>query len=147
MAIRYATLDDLARLLHIEEQTFESDLIDEHHYKQFFQRNGDSVHILVDDSNPILGYILIFTQKGRLNAVIHSFAVLPEARGKGLGEELIEAACSTAKEMVCSGIVTHVRVDNYPAMRRYKKSGFKIIGAEADYYEDGCDSVKYHRKL
>lgn len=149
MSIQYATLKELPQLLHLEEQSFSSDLIEEHYFKSFLKKNGTSCHLLiwVNALDSVLGYILVLTPKNRINAVIHSFAVDPGSRGLGIGEMLLESACNTARLANKPAIVTHVRVDNPRAITRYKKSGFHIIGAEANYYEDGCDSVKYLRKL
>lgn len=151
MSIQYATLDHLSQLMHLEEQSFTSDLIDEHRFRQFLQKNGTSCHLFVASlevqPSTIVGYILVLTGKNMINAVIHSFAVNPVARGKGVGEALIDQGCVAARERNKPAIMTHVRVDSPHAIARYKKSGFHMIGAEANYYEDGCDSVKYLRKL
>lgn len=147
--LRLGTVADLKQLLEIEEQAFASDLIDAHYFVKFLTKNGTSCHLWVatnDSPYKVIGYILILTPKNRLNAVIHSFVVAKDEHGTGLGAILIDKGCEIAKSRNMN-IMTHVRVDNPHAIRRYKKSGFHIIGAEANYYEDGCDAVKYLRKL
>jgi ribosomal protein S18 acetylase RimI-like enzyme len=152
--IRLAIPDDLPQILRIEEQAFETDLIDEHTFKKYLKKNGTSCHLYVSDTEPphgvdplILGYILVFTSKGKHAAVIHSFAVGPNAFGKGIGADLLEKGSEVAKHAGHTALMTYIRVDNWPAIRRYKKSGFHIIGVQANYYEDGCDAVKYLRNL
>lgn len=147
MSVRYAEEYDIPELLKLEEESFTSDLIDEPTFKKFVKNNRTSNHMLIHGVGLIHGYILVLTRRHASRAIIHSFAVAVESRGLHVGTSLIEEACKIAKTAGYAHIMTHVRVDNPHAISRYKKSGFKIVGAADNYYEDGCDAVKYSRKL
>ncbi len=54
---------------------------------------------------------------------IHDLAVLPEARGQGVGEALIRAAEAEARKLGCGKMTLEVRSDN-PAQRLYRRTGF-----------------------
>ena len=54
---------------------------------------------------------------------IHDLAVIPEYRGKGIGERLINAVEEKAREMGCCKLTLEVREDN-PARRLYERTGF-----------------------
>lgn len=62
-----------------------------------------------------------FKAKKVLN--IHDLAVLPEARGKGVGEALLSAVEKKAKETDCCKVTLEVREDNR-ARNLYERSGF-----------------------
>lgn len=55
---------------------------------------------------------------------IHDIAVLPEARGLGIGAKLIQAVTTEAKKRGCCKITLEVRNDNH-AKRLYLRSGFE----------------------
>ena len=55
---------------------------------------------------------------------IHDVAVLPEARGMGVGTKLLNTVKQEAEEMGCSKITLEVRTDN-PAKKLYEREGFE----------------------
>lgn len=55
---------------------------------------------------------------------IHDIAVLPEARGKGVGAALLEAVKEKARERGCCKVTLEVREDN-AARHLYERSGFE----------------------
>lgn len=57
-------------------------------------------------------------------------AVLPEARGKGIGEALVETICDEAQQRGRAGLCLTVRSTN-PAIRLYERLGFEYV-AEAE---------------
>jgi GNAT superfamily N-acetyltransferase len=70
--------------------------------------------------NCFMGYST-FVAKPLLN--IHDIVVLDNARGKGVGALLIEAAEKKALELGCCKLTLEVRTDN-PAERLYRRLGF-----------------------
>lgn len=149
MPVRYATIDDLDQLMRIETMCFHSDLISKRDMCAYIKDSTTTCRIEVFADalyhKELHGYILLLTGKRSKWVSIHSFAVKPTGRGKGVGEQLIDRGCELAKDLGYKGIKTHVRVDNPHAILRYKKSGFRISGVESDYYEDQCDAVIYSK--
>ena len=60
-------------------------------------------------------------------------AISPEARGRGLGARLLDAAVETSRDLRCSKIFLEMRDDN-PARHLYQARGFKPVGLRRDYY-------------
>ena len=82
--------------------------------------------------------------------VLHlvSIAVLKEYRRRGIGSALLEA---TIREALADGgivsIYLEVRVSNSPAIRLYRKFGFREMRRIRGYYRDGEDAYVMVRKL
>lgn len=56
---------------------------------------------------------------------IHDLAVSPEARGRGVGRSLLQAAQQHAAERGCCKLTLEVREDNLGARRLYRDFGFE----------------------
>lgn len=67
---------------------------------------------------------------------IHDIAVLPEARGRGIGKMLIDAVKNLATKKYCCKVTLEVRADN-PAEKLYRREGFKDGESEMKYLS--CD--------
>lgn len=79
-----------------------------------------------DQSNPV-GLINCFSSYSTFRARpllnIHDIIVLPEHRGKNIGNTLIETVAAKAKELGFCKLSLEVRTDN-PAERLYRRLGF-----------------------
>jgi ribosomal protein S18 acetylase RimI-like enzyme len=71
-----------------------------------------------------------FRAKPLLN--LHDFAVVPEARGLGVGRVLMEAVLAAAKERGCCKVTLEVRNDNDRAKRLYAAAGFSPHDPDCD---------------
>jgi [ribosomal protein S18]-alanine N-acetyltransferase len=80
-------------------------------------------------------------------ARLYSIAVVPELAGRGLGLALLAAAEDAAAARGCTALRLEVHVANAPAIGRYQKSGFRLIGRRARYYEDGGDALRFEKRL
>jgi ribosomal-protein-alanine N-acetyltransferase len=67
-------------------------------------------------------------------AEVLTLAVRPEARGRGLGRALIEAALAHARAAGASGMFLEVAADNAPALALYERAGFARLGTRRGYY-------------
>ena len=56
---------------------------------------------------------------------IHDIAVSPEARGQGVGRELLAAVEADARALGCCKVTLEVRSDNQRAMGLYRSVGFQ----------------------
>jgi ribosomal-protein-alanine N-acetyltransferase len=72
---------------------------------------------------------------------ILSLGVLPEARRRGIGTELMEAAMVTASERGAARIFLEVAASNDQARALYGSLGFDERGRRTDYYENAGDKV------
>jgi ribosomal protein S18 acetylase RimI-like enzyme len=65
------------------------------------------------------------TFSGRPTVNLHDFAVLPEARGSGIGSALLEELEHRARARGCSKITLEVHHSNEGAKRLYTRFGFE----------------------
>lgn len=78
------------------------------------------------------GFYGFSTFKGKKLINIHDLAVMPEARGQGIGEALLQAVEDKARMMDCCKVTLEVREDNR-ARRLYERFGF-TYGDPAMYF-------------
>jgi ribosomal protein S18 acetylase RimI-like enzyme len=74
---------------------------------------------------------------------IHDFAILPSARGMGLGKALLKAVAAKATELGCCKVTLEVQENNHLARRLYEGTGF----AQAVYGEETGGSLFYVKQL
>jgi ribosomal protein S18 acetylase RimI-like enzyme len=60
---------------------------------------------------------------------LHDLAVMPEARGAGIGQALLAAVASQARALGCCKVTLEVREDNARARRVYAHVGFADYSA------------------
>ncbi|MFC3653031.1 GNAT family N-acetyltransferase [Dyella humi] len=146
--VRRAELSDLDDLVSLEQATFDSDRISRAQFRRHL--DSDSARVLVASANHrrFLGTAMVFFRKGSRMARLYSIASLPEARGKGVGTALIEAAEAAALQRRCQVLRLEVRTDNESAIRLYERLGYRRIGPiEKRFYEDGSDAFRYEKAL
>ncbi|TDU04067.1 acetyltransferase (GNAT) family protein [Streptomyces sp. 846.5] len=81
---------------------------------------------------------------------IQGLAVDPAVRGKGVGQVLIEAACTAARNQGARRMTLRVLGHNLPARRLYERCGFAVEGVlPEEFWLDGryVDDVLMGRRL
>lgn len=78
-------------------------------------------------------------------------AVLPSARGCGLGRRLVEGAIHKARQRGARRMFLEVRDGNAPALRLYESLGFSAAGRRQNYYMGAAgerfDAITMRRDL
>jgi len=145
--VRRAELSDLDDLAALEESSFATDRLSRAQYRRHL--DSESAQVLVASANHrhFLGTAVVFFRKGTQVARLYSIATKKEARGKGVGSALLEAAEKLASRRRCVSLRLEVRTDNEDAMRLYERLGYKRIGHYARYYGDGADAWRYEKVL
>ncbi len=59
---------------------------------------------------------------------IHDLAVLPDFRGHGIGQSLLDEVEERARQHGCCRVTLEVRTDNHRARRLYERFGFEASG-------------------
>jgi ribosomal-protein-alanine N-acetyltransferase len=100
----------------------------------------DEVVVLIGAlvEGPAQGFILIRTVADE--AEVLTFCVVQEARRKGLGHALLEAACGVARERGAKNVFLEVGTRNDAAIGLYRERGFLEVGRRAAYYHHGHDA-------
>lgn len=144
--IRAARPDDLEPLLAIEQACFDSDRLSRRSFTNFIKPGAHELLVIVE--NGILaGYVLNLYRAGTNLGRMYSIAVIAEARGKGYGERLLQAAENAAQARHCVFMRLEVNVENKAAIHLYEQSGYHHIGRISGYYEDGSDAFRMEKRL
>ncbi len=76
----------------------------------------------------VIGFTQLFTTYSSVSLqpfyILNDLYVLPEFRGKGIGEELLKTAKVACEENNCKGVALETAKDN-PAQRLYEKLNWK----------------------
>jgi [ribosomal protein S18]-alanine N-acetyltransferase len=91
-----------------------------------------------ESEEPCAGFTLVRAAPGEEELLL--VAVMPEHRGRGLGEKLVRQAIEDARTRNAERLFLETRHNN-PAIGLYRKLGFQPIGVRKDYYR-GSDSKK-----
>jgi [ribosomal protein S18]-alanine N-acetyltransferase len=80
-------------------------------------------------------------------AEILTLAVIPEARGAGIGKRLLAAAMKAAAAEGARTMFLEVGPGNEAALRLYASAGFSQAGRRRAYYPDRSDALLMRAKL
>lgn len=97
------------------------------HYRAYFE--GVRFFVVTDGGEPI-GRLYLHRRDDELRIV--DIALLPEARGRGIGTELLERVFAEA-DAAAVPVRIHVEVFN-PAMRLYERLGFRMVEDKGVYH-------------
>lgn len=89
------------------------------------------------ETDEFLGFVQAsqIHQRGRFGWL--GMALLPEARGTGLGRWALRAWIDVAVEMDLRKFLLEVRADNEAAISLYRSEHFRDVGELRDHYHDG----------
>lgn len=138
ISFRQATVHDLQHLVEIEKKSFTVPWPEEAFY-QDMTGNPFSLYILIQCNETIVGYCGAWLVMDE--AHITNIAVLPEFRGKQLGEALLRKMMLTAIQSGAKTMTLEVRISNHAARSLYKKLGFQEGGIRKNYYTDNFEDA------
>ncbi len=95
--------------------------------------NPLAVYRAVKDGNSLAGYagMQIILDEGYITNV----ATAPDYRRRGVGDLLMGALLTLARDRKLSFLTLEVRRSNVPAIALYEKHGFTVAGVRPGYYE------------
>ena len=138
MDIRFMTVDDLDAVMEIEDQSFSIPWSRDAFLNEI-EHNHLSTYLVAEDGNMLAGYCGVWLVVDE--AHITNVAVLPDYRGRGLGEALMRKIMSIAIEFGARVMTLEVRVSNTPAQHLYRKLGFQDGGIRKRYYSDNQEDA------
>ncbi|MDR4507165.1 MAG: peptidase C39 family protein [Candidatus Brocadiaceae bacterium] len=136
-------LDDLEKL---ENKSFIKDKLSRRNFRYLLTK-ANAITLADIVNSVIRGYSIILFNTGTSLARLYSFAVDPDFRNQGIGNQLLGASEKTARDHDCISMRLEVRGDNDNAIRFYKKNGYKQIGIIEDYYEDHMNAIRFEKLL
>ncbi len=144
--LREATLEDLDVLVRLEEKAFDTDRISRRSFRRFLQNDTDYL-LVADTGDGIVGYILLLKHRGTRLARLYSICVDHVARGQRIAEALMRAGEEAVRERGCAYLRLEVRRDNEPAIRLYRKLGYRLFGTIPHYYEDDQEALRFEKRI
>jgi [ribosomal protein S18]-alanine N-acetyltransferase len=138
ITFRQMTLADIDDVLKIEHVSFTLPWSRESFYNELVHNNY-SHYIVMEWNGQVIGYCGMWLVIDE--AHITNVAVLPEFRGRKLGEALMRKAMETAKELGAKTMTLEVRVSNRVAQSLYRKLGFLNGGIRKQYYTDNQEDA------
>jgi len=146
MSIRTATLNDLDRLMKLEERSFISDRFTRAQYKHLLTKAHATIYV-IDQLEQILGAAVLLWRKGSSTAKLYSFMIDPAFQGRGLGGQLIDRCVTECQKRGCRTLALEVRMDNLKAIKLYERHGFIRQSLLANFYADGTDGYEMRRPI
>lgn len=143
--IRDATVEDVDRLVVIEDGAFATDRISRRSFLRQIASPTLSLLVALFDGM-VHGYVLIAFRKGVHHARIYSLAV-DKVHGRGVGRRLMAAAEALARARGLATMRLEVNETNHRAIGIYERGGYARIGRREDYYEDGAAALLYEKRL
>ena len=106
------------------------------------RHGGARVFLAWEESRPV-GLALCFVGFSSFRAKplmnIHDIAVVPQARGRGMGRQLLKAVEAHAREAGCCKVTLEVRSDNVRAQQAYRRAGFQSSRPETFFWTQPLD--------
>lgn len=138
MNIRQADAADLPAIAALHAQCF-AQAWNEEFLGRLLAHPG-AVAFLAVEQAALAGFVLVRAAGGE--AEILSLGVGRDMRRRGLGSELIRAACLRAWEAGVLEVFLEVSVENAAARGLYGRLGFREVGRRPDYYEDAVGAAR-----
>jgi ribosomal-protein-alanine N-acetyltransferase len=145
MDIRLAHVDDLPSIVRIEKKSFDRDAWDRELFLDYLAQSARSVFLAAIIDRKVVGYALAFHSQTR--AELHSIAVAPAARGRGVGVALLKRTVALLRRRGFKTVSLNVRIENEAAIRLYQKLGFQRVRRVNGYYEDGAPAWRMRRYM
>ena len=141
--IRRANIDDLPSILRIEKKSFDRDAWDRELFLDYLGQKSRSVFLVATAGRQVIGYALAF--HGRTRAEIHSVAIAPAQRRRGVALALLRRIVVLLLQRGFRKVSLNVRLENKSAIRLYRKLGFQRVRRVDGYYEDGAPAWRMQR--
>ena len=138
MTFRMMNVDDIDQVLEVEGQSFTLPWSREAFFNEL-NVNQYAVYVVIEDNGKIAGYCGSWVVIDESH--ITNIAILPEYRGKKLGEALLRKMIELSISMGAIRMTLEVRVSNVVAISLYEKLGFQKGGIRKRYYTDNHEDA------
>ena len=100
--------------------------------------NENTTYIIAKEKEEVVGFagISVCIDEATLNNIV----VKKTCRGRGIGGELLESLIDICSDLNLKTFTLEVNTTNEPAIRLYKKFGFKNLGTRKKYYNNTQDA-------
>ena len=129
--------EDLDAIMEIENRSFSAPWSRES-YEELSPKESIEVWVGWLDGDLVSYYLL---QNVGMDQELHTFAVKPELRRRGIGRAMMEHMLGRSRERGVKSIFLQVRPSNNEAKELYKSLGFVGIGVRRNYYHDNFEDA------
>ncbi|MFT5498539.1 MAG: ribosomal protein S18 acetylase RimI-like enzyme [Kiritimatiellia bacterium] len=143
---REATVQDLPRLVEIENTCFTSDRISRRQF-QYLLSKANATVLVAELGDQLVGTLVVLFSRGTSLGRLYSIAVDPGYAGRGIGRSLVGEAESAVWDHHRAYIRLEIRTDNQASIGLFESMGYRRIGEWPDYYEDHATAVRYEKHL
>ncbi len=133
--IRSATLQDIPSIKSIDQLLFQEDSYPLFVLRQFYDISAKYVKVAEVDG-AVAGYIIAHYSPEQAIGWLLSLGVLPNFRGRRLGEQLMAACVEEMANLGAKEIFLTVHPDNASGLHIYTRMGFEVREEQSDYYFD-----------
>jgi len=140
---------EFASLYAIEEICFQQPFRFGRRYMRNLVESAGTATWIAEEDGRMAGFAIAEWAEGRsgVAAYIQTIEVLPEARGRGVGAELLVRLEGSARAAGAGLIWLHVDAENAGAIRLYEARGFHPEGRAENYYPKGRAALIYSKTL
>jgi len=144
IVIRSATPDDVDSITIIEDRVFPRPWSRET-FNELLGRPSAGVLLAIRPEDRVVGHVVYWVVAGE--AEIGNVAVLPGDQGRGIGGRLVDSALAELSQAGVGTVFLEVRESNEPALRLYRRRGFKSVGRRSGYYQMPREDALIMRKV
>ncbi|GLZ88470.1 GNAT family N-acetyltransferase [Metapseudomonas resinovorans] len=147
LLLREARLDDLSTLVELESRCFEVPRLSRQQFRWMILEANASLTVAEGDGQALLGYALVLFRRGSSQARLHSIATDPRARGNGIGQRLLVAAETSAREHDCAYLRLEVYPDDRQAVSLFERNGYSNLGLLTDFFPDHREALRMEKRV
>ncbi|WP_156291096.1 ribosomal protein S18-alanine N-acetyltransferase [Oceanobacillus salinisoli] len=139
LIIRKMELGDVDEVMEVERSSFTTPWTTDVFYQEIVD-NAHAHYFVMELDKKIVGYVGMWIVLD--DAQITNIAILPEYRGRKLGEKLFGFVMQLLRSLGANRLSLEVRVSNVSAQKLYRKFGLVPGGIRKNYYTDsGEDAI------
>lgn len=149
MLFRRYSADDFAALYTIEERCFEPRFRFGRGYMQHLVSNPEATTWIAEEDGVMVGFAIVAWGRSVQadGGYLQTIEVLPEYRGRSVGEKLIGLAEVSAWSAKADVLSLHVDEENEAAIALYEKCGYRRRGRKDHYYARGRAALLFEKHL
>ncbi|MGA2351008.1 MAG: N-acetyltransferase [Terracidiphilus sp.] len=140
---------DFDQLYAIEELCFAPPSRFGRRYMRVLVSRANAATWIAEEDGQLRGFAIVewAERKQRITAYIQTIEVVPEARGRGVGRELLERIERSARVAGANLIWLHVETANAGAIHLYEAQSYRCEGRRENYYPEGRTALVYVKPM